>query len=38
VKLDTDGPWSLHAQNQIRRLLDAETLKVVYRRGQSPSL
>jgi tetratricopeptide (TPR) repeat protein len=38
VKLDTTGPWSLHAQNQIRRLLDGETLKVVYRRGQSPSL
>jgi tetratricopeptide (TPR) repeat protein len=38
VKLDTNGPWSIHAQNQIRRLLDAETLKVVYRRGQSPSL
>jgi tetratricopeptide (TPR) repeat protein len=37
VKLDTAGPWSVHAQNQIRRLLDAETLRVVYRRDQGPS-
>jgi tetratricopeptide (TPR) repeat protein len=37
VKLDTSGPWSVHAQTQMRRLLDAETLKIIYRRGQGPS-
>ena len=37
VKLDTAGPWSVHAQTQIRRLLDAEGLKIVYRREQRPS-
>jgi tetratricopeptide (TPR) repeat protein len=32
VRLDTSGPWSIHAQNQIRKTLAAEGLKVVYRR------
>jgi tetratricopeptide (TPR) repeat protein len=32
VRLDTSGPWSIHAQNQIRKTLADEGLKVVYRR------
>lgn len=31
VKLDTAGPWSVHARNQIRRILQAEGLKLVSR-------
>lgn len=29
VKLDTVGPWALHAKNQIRRILDNDRLKLV---------
>ncbi len=32
VKLDTTGPWSLHARTQIQRILQADRLKVVYSR------
>jgi tetratricopeptide (TPR) repeat protein len=32
VKLDTSGPWATHAQNQIRRILAGDPLKVVYRK------
>jgi tetratricopeptide (TPR) repeat protein len=32
VRLDTSGPWSIHAQNQIRKTLAGEGLKVIYRR------
>jgi tetratricopeptide (TPR) repeat protein len=32
VRLDTSGPWSIHARNQIRKTLAGEGLKVVYRR------
>jgi tetratricopeptide (TPR) repeat protein len=32
VRLDTAGPWAIHAQNQIRKTLEEEGLKVVYRR------
>lgn len=31
VKLDTTGPWSVHARNQIRRILQADGLKLVPR-------
>ena len=31
VRLDGSGPWSLHAQNQIRRILDGDLLRIVYR-------
>lgn len=34
VRLDRSGPWALHARNQIRRILQHDSLKVVYRRGQ----
>ena len=30
VKLDTTGPWSVHARNQIQRILQADGLKLVY--------
>jgi tetratricopeptide (TPR) repeat protein len=32
VRLDTSGPWAVHARNQIRKTLSDEGLKVVYRR------
>ena len=32
VRLDTSGPWAVHARNQIRKTLSDESLKVVYRR------
>lgn len=32
VKLDTAGPWSVHAQSQIKRILQADVLKLVYKR------
>jgi predicted Zn-dependent protease len=33
IKLDRIGPWAVHARNQIQRILEADKLKVVYRRG-----
>ncbi len=33
VKLDSTGPWSIHARNQIQRILQADGLKLVYKRG-----
>lgn len=30
VKLDTSGPWSVHARNQIKRILQTDGLKLVY--------
>lgn len=32
VKLDQQGPWSAHARNQAKRILETDTLKIVYRR------
>jgi len=32
VRLDISGPWSIHARNQIRKTLEEESLRVVYRR------
>ena len=32
VKLDTAGPWSVHAHSQIKRILQADVLKLVYKR------
>ena len=32
IKLDTTGPWSVHARNQISRILQADTLKLVHSR------
>jgi tetratricopeptide (TPR) repeat protein len=34
VKLDTSGPWSVHAHSQIKRILQADPLRLVHsRRG-----
>lgn len=30
VKLDTTGPWAVHARNQVRRILQADGLKLVH--------
>jgi tetratricopeptide (TPR) repeat protein len=35
VKLDTLGPWSVHARHQIQRILQADILKLVYSRKAS---
>src|SRR5271170_62853 len=32
IRLDTTGPWSVHARNQIQRILQADTLKLVHTR------
>ena len=32
VKLDTAGPWSVHARSQIKRILQADALKLVHSR------
>jgi tetratricopeptide (TPR) repeat protein len=32
VKLDRSGPWSVHARNQIARILEADKLKLVFKR------
>lgn len=34
VRLDRSGPWAMHARNQIRRILQQDSLKVVYRRAK----
>ena len=34
VKLDTTGPWSVHARNQIQRILQADGLKLVHSRAK----
>jgi tetratricopeptide (TPR) repeat protein len=33
VKLDTAGPWSVHARSQIKRILQADSLKLIYKRS-----
>lgn len=33
ARLDTTGPWHSHARVQIKKILDRERLKIVYRRG-----
>ena len=32
VKLDTTGPWAVHARNQVQRILQADTLRLVHSR------
>lgn len=32
VKLDTTGPWTVHAKHQIQRILQADMLKLVHNR------
>jgi tetratricopeptide (TPR) repeat protein len=31
VKLDTAGPWSVHARSQIKRILQADSLRLVHK-------
>ena len=33
VRLDTSGPWSVHARSQIKRILQADGLRLVYKRA-----
>jgi len=33
IKLDTSGPWSTHARGQIKRILQADGLKLVHKRA-----
>jgi tetratricopeptide (TPR) repeat protein len=33
ARLDSVGPWAIHARNQIKKILAADELKVVARRG-----
>jgi len=35
VKLDNIGPWAIHARNQIQKILEADKLRVVYRKGHN---
>jgi len=37
VRLDNSGPWATHARNQIRRILENDNLKLVYRRKKNGS-
>jgi tetratricopeptide (TPR) repeat protein len=32
VRLDTTGPWAIHARNQVQRILQADGLKLVFSR------
>jgi tetratricopeptide (TPR) repeat protein len=31
VKLDTAGPWAVHARNQVQRIMQADGLRLVYK-------
>ena len=33
LRMDSVGPWANHARGQIRKILDNETLRIVYRRS-----
>ncbi len=35
VKLDTIGPWAVHARNQAERILQSDTLKLVHSRKEN---
>jgi tetratricopeptide (TPR) repeat protein len=37
IKLDTTGPWAIHARNQIHRILQADGLKLVPNRNADRS-
>jgi tetratricopeptide (TPR) repeat protein len=36
LRLDKSGPWSVHARNQVQRILQNDQLQVVFRREQQP--
>ncbi|MGA2370066.1 MAG: tetratricopeptide repeat protein [Candidatus Korobacteraceae bacterium] len=31
LKLDSSGPWAVHARNQVARILESDPLKIVYK-------
>src|SRR5437764_10632331 len=33
IRLDTSGPWAVHARSQIKRILQADGLKLVFKRA-----
>ena len=33
LKLDTSGPWAVHARNQVARILEGDKLKIVFRQS-----
>jgi len=35
IRLDTTGPWAIHARNQVQRILQADGLKLVFSRRPS---
>ncbi len=35
IRLDTTGPWAIHARNQVQRILQSDGLKLVYSRRSS---
>ena len=35
VRLDTRGPWAVHARSQIQKTLHSDPLQVVFRKGRS---
>jgi tetratricopeptide (TPR) repeat protein len=37
LKLDSSGPWAVHARNQVARILEADPLKIVYKHDRSSS-
>ncbi len=36
LRLDQSGPWSVHARNQVQRILENDHLQVVFRRDKQP--
>jgi tetratricopeptide (TPR) repeat protein len=36
IKLDTTGPWAIHARNQVQRILQADGLRLVHSRSAQP--
>ena len=36
IKLDTTGPWAIHARNQVQRILQADGLRLVHSRSMQP--
>jgi tetratricopeptide (TPR) repeat protein len=37
LRLDKSGPWSVHAKNQVQRILENDQLQVVFRRDKQPA-
>jgi tetratricopeptide (TPR) repeat protein len=35
VRLDTRGPWAVHARNQIQKILDSDPLQLIHRKARS---